>query len=29
VGELAAICRQVDPNGVLASDLSRRLGITG
>jgi decaprenylphospho-beta-D-ribofuranose 2-oxidase len=25
--ELAAVCRRVDPEGVLASDLSRRLGI--
>jgi decaprenylphospho-beta-D-ribofuranose 2-oxidase len=28
LGKLAEICRRVDPGGVLASDLSRRLGIT-
>ena len=27
LGDLAAVCRRVDPEGVLASDLSRRLGI--
>ena len=26
---MTALCRRVDPEGVLASDLSRRLGITG
>ena len=25
--EMATVCRRVDPDGVLASDLSRRLGI--
>jgi decaprenylphospho-beta-D-ribofuranose 2-oxidase len=28
LGEMAAVCRRVDPEGILASDLSRRLGIT-
>ncbi len=27
IDEMAAVCRRVDPEGVLASDLSRRLGI--
>ena len=26
--DLLAVCRRVDPEGVLASDLSRRLGIS-
>jgi decaprenylphospho-beta-D-ribofuranose 2-oxidase len=29
LGELAAVRRRVDPNGILESDLSRRLGLTG
>jgi decaprenylphospho-beta-D-ribofuranose 2-oxidase len=29
LGELAAVRRRVDPNGMLESDLSRRLGLTG
>jgi len=28
LGQLAAVCRRVDPEGILASDLSRRLGLT-
>ena len=27
LGDMARVCRRVDPEGVLASDLSRRLGI--
>ncbi len=27
--DMNAVCRRVDPEGVLASDLSRRLGISG
>jgi decaprenylphospho-beta-D-ribofuranose 2-oxidase len=28
LADMAAVCRRVDPEGVLVSDLSRRLGIT-